>query len=513
MTPEKLNFYESAGMGGDALKYLNYGDDVQNLLTTSRQPAEPEAPQVPGAGAPQTSDNLVSFEDPRFVDELMSAGSPELAEQKWAELTGFNNIKRSVDHEIMTLKRANPRLAQWEADLIAKSKLSEIMQSAPGLQALQTAKTRLDQDGKVASSVFDSMDYLRKAEVQRVMSEERMNFIPAVRKVAASMPVEPKETKPTTEGRDVFAGLGGGSGSGDSPQSGNDVVQLGTILRDAERKVQYLNRVKDDPALADQAVKISLPSLNSDPVVVDEKNPETAVQAEDTARKKEDAKLVVNALTELQQRGESPVLVANRDNFISTAVQSVKSKKPVLVELPDGKFAYRGFENVEEATKFFQDNIAKVELEKAKKALPPEYIAPSGIIESFRRGTGIKNIEDTDKDLAYWKVQSADESKSVADRTEAALQFRELQEYRKKREEKESDQVIRSEYDAARDEYLRLSDLLGNPKLTKEEKAVVGAELKSAYEKMSRFAEQPAVKNREAQRIRMRESAAFGGGF
>jgi hypothetical protein len=495
---DNYSLYREAGISDESISsILGNAPEVGSLSSRPTQAALQNQPySIPSGGssqvAPKAPNGGVSFDDPLFVEELMSTGSPEMAEKRWAELTGWNNIKQSIDSEVLLLKRANPQLAGWQADLITQTKQAEVMRSAPGLQALAVAKQRLSENQKAADGLFQSMDYNRKSAVTQLMADKSLPFNQAVFEVGRNMPVVSGSVDGKTE--DPFGELfgqskaGGGTGESMSPQT----VGLIAGLRDAATRVRYFNFMRERPEVTDQAVRNAIGTLNQADVAIDEKDPDSAARAEQVQKSKTDAKFLLDAVTELNQRGESPVLLADKDTFYSSAMRSVKEKKPVAIKLPGGGFDYRGFSNEDEIFEY-QKTLTQAEREQLAKSLPPEYKPGDGIVEKAKRFTGFKDLENIEKDLAYYAKQAKDPAKSVADQTDATLQVKELEELRgKKSKDKEKRGVI-SEYMKLEEMQSRLREQSSNPKLDRDQRDRVRTELAAVKQQIDDIKRHPAI--------------------
>ena len=421
---------------------------------------------------------MVSFDDPRFVDYLSKQGSPEAAEMAWAQLTGASEVFRQVDQQMAALLQANPDLPMNRVQYIAEAEKARLRSQAPGLGALQVAKQRLAQSQEIDTSTFTSLSAPEKRMVRDLMVTKQVPLGEALNLFSQKNPPAVSDVVDKANSDDLFRGLGGSRSStsgGAEPPAAGPTDQLVGSLRDANTRVKALGFMRDNPEATDQAVKSAMSILNTDDVVVDEKNPDSIVEADSIRRKKGEAKIVVDALTELQARGESPVVVANKDNFIGAAAMSINTKKPVFVELPNGKWEYRAFKDEAETRAFLKEKF-----EPVKKSDPGQEKAQAGYLpedkwyKKLKRATGFgESTDEVDARLAYWKAQYADESKPIEERTDALLSIKELEGYR-----------TTAKRDAVMEEYLdlnrqkdRLESLANNPVLSKDEKAPIIAEL------------------------------------
>jgi hypothetical protein len=465
--------------------------DYDSLIYRPAQPssAPPVAPTPNAQPAPQPTQERreVSFDDPIFIDHLIKQGSPELAEQVWAEAVGWNDITRSIDNEMVSLKQANPHIASGMITAMGESKKTELRAMAPGLQSLQIAKQRLTSQREAVNGLTSKFNGKQWARLNQLVSEGA-DYNSAAAQTAAEISFDQEQKE---AGSDLPRRPRTGGGTGESTPTAT--ANLMDALADAGERVKSLKDMELDPELTYQAVQDAVADSNQPDVAIDEKDPDSAVRAEQVQFSKTRAKLVFDAVTELNRRGKSPVLLADKDTFLDTAVRSVQNKKPVLVQLPGGKFDYRAFTNRDEILEFQDKTIAPAEREQLAKSLPPEYKPNDGIVEKAKRFTGFKDLEKIEKDLAYYEQQAKDPAKSVADQTDALLQVKDLEELRgKKSKDKERKGVI-SEYMKLEEMQSRLREQSNNPKLDRDQRDRVRTELAAVKEQIDAAKKHPAI--------------------
>lgn len=162
---------------------------------------------------PAQQEEMVSFDDPRFVNYLSQQHSPEAAEQAWANAVGWNRVSAGIDREILAMKAANPKLPGNLFTSIAESRKAELKAQAPGLAALEQAKQKLNtrmEAAKGTQSKFNGEQWAHYAD----LIGKGVSPFEATQETVSKVPFTSGESADPLKG--YIGGSGGASVSGDN---------------------------------------------------------------------------------------------------------------------------------------------------------------------------------------------------------------------------------------------------------------------------------------------------------
>jgi hypothetical protein len=363
-----------------------------NLLEPS--PVGPAPQQQP------QEEELISFDDPRFADYLTRAGSPERAEQVWAESVGWNEINRGIDNEMLALKQANPQVASGMLTALAESRKAELMAQAPGLQALQIAKQRLGQRREVATGLTSKFDGEQWAMINKLMREDGLFYEDAAVKTAELLPFDRKESTAQKPG----ARPSGPPSALDllSPETKN----VATAVYDAETYNQLRTALADDPATAMTFARNVVGILNIRLGKVDENDPASVEEHEQQKARIEQARAGLDIMLGLQRDGRGRIAIAKDMGGVQDAYER---EAPVVIEMPDGTFQLKQFRNDDEVAQFAKEFLTqKLNKSQAADSSEKEQNPFSWIPRGVRKATGIQTVEETDRRIAKLEKSLAD---------------------------------------------------------------------------------------------------------
>jgi hypothetical protein len=486
MNLDKFSFYNQAGMGNDASKYLD--------MSSSSLPPPQTAQAVP---AQPKQEDIISFDDPRFVDDLVASGSPEAAERTWGELTGANRVLSEVDREILAMKAANPRLPAGMFTSIAESRKAELRAQAPGLGALEEAKRRLTDVAITMKSNYDKFS----PELQALVGQEVASGKPFTKAVSDRLPDHLKELSGKAakgEADPLRDPVGGGVGKsgGDSGNPESLLADVDTFVSDARKLSNLRANFEQRPEDYQNFVRLVTEEYNKAGGAPTGDTPEAQAAAEEAKLSKERAKKGID----LAKRAGG-IVIESESDLLPGVQEAMKRGRPFILMSPDGSAQVDSVSSDEDLArivrqyKFAKDAAAEKSKEVSKE---PD----TGFWTSARRMVLGSNLEELEQARA--KEAKGLGSEDVLVRAKAAEEISKLDADIERRKKTDSKNSILKEYGALERRVEELKSLAQSTRLGDEAKREVREELsksESALKQMQQLEEIKSVvaKEKEAQ--------------
>jgi hypothetical protein len=307
----------------------------------------------------EQSQGLRSFDDPAFVDELVSAGSPEAAEERWKKHTGADEVFASVDREILAMKAANPKLPGNLFTSIAESRKAELRAQAPGLGALEQAKQKLNTRMEAAKGTQSKFNGEQWAHYADLIGKGVPPF-EATQETVSKVPFTSGESADPLKGY-IGGGKSGGSGGDNSAQS--DYNNADSYIYDAAKMEAIKKKFDQTPELLLNYTRLLAEDYSagsSIPTNID--TPEAQAMADEARGKVEKSKTGIDLFKKIGGRVIEPGAEVEEIRAAKT------SGKPLLVLSPDGKAYVEQVANETDVTRITTYlKTAKENLEKKAK--------------------------------------------------------------------------------------------------------------------------------------------------
>lgn len=419
----------------------------------SQQPAQQDQNQ-----------GLRSFDDPAFVDELVSAGSPEAAEERWRKHTGADEVFASVDREVLAMKAANPKLPGGMFTSIGESRKAELKAQAPGLGALEQAKRTLTDMASTMKSNFDKFS----PELQAMVGQDVASGKPFTKAVADRLPqhlelLSVKQAKDNSDPlKGYIGGSGGSSGSGDNSAK-SDYNNADSYIYDTGKMEALSKEFSQNPAreLAyARLVAEDYSAGSSAPATAD--TPEAQAMLEEAKGRREKSKVGVDLFK------KTGGLVIEDGAEVGEIMRAAKtSGKPLLVLSPDGKAYVEQITSDTDATRIAAYlKTARGDLEKKAK----EEEKDPGMFTKARQLVFGLNEEELKSVIE--KESGNIKSDDVLIRANAIQKTNEAKELLSKRQIESSENASMEKYRKLESRVSELKSLLRSPNLddkTKDE--------------------------------------------
>jgi hypothetical protein len=485
MSPDTLQLLQESGYKG---KIPNQLDPLGGASSPGR--VSQPVPQV------QEEEEVYTVDDPRFVEDLIATGSPEAAEQLWKKTIGADEVLSRFDREAMAMRAANPKMPASMIASVFETEKARAMAQAPGQGALEQARRTLTDVASTMKSNYDKFS----PELQALVGQEVASGKPFTKAVSDRLPDHLKELagKAAKDEADSLGDpVGGGVGKsrGDSGDPESVFANVSTFISDARELSKVRARFEQRPEDYQNYVRLVTEAYNKAGGAPTGDTPEAKAAAEEAKLSKEKAREGID----LAKRAGG-IVVESESDLAPGLDAARKSKRPIIVMLPDGKAYTTSISSEEESAKVFSEFLsAKQNAENKSKEVSKE--PDTGFWTSARRMVLGSNLEELEQARA--KEAKGLGSEDVLVRAKAAEEIGKLDADIERRKKTDSKNSILKEYGALERRVEELKSLAQSARLGDEAKREVREELsksESALNRMQQLEEIKSVaKQKEAQ--------------